>query len=111
MMINVNRRRDWKQIYEPQGELIAQIANPQAFKVYYDHKMRQERTVQARKDGKIVAEKGEEVIKNNGGETIYAEANTHYDPALGLVDNNGKVIIAKEQYDKILGVDGIAVSF
>lgn len=104
-MIDLELKREWENFYQPQAELIGQISNPEVYKYYYDQKKQIE---QQKKDGKV---KGEFSYTSDGTKTTTAEANSHYDPQLGLVDDKGKVIVSKEDYDKILGLDGVMASY
>lgn len=108
-IISLELKQQWNFLYKPAAELVAHIANPQVFKVYFDNLKKEE------KRNKEVQEEGfyESKRKEGGSESTYSEseANTHYDPNLGLVDNNGNVIIPKKDYDKMLGIDGIAISY
>ena len=92
-------------MFEPQGELIGQLANPQAFKIYYEHKKKHVAAKRAAKDND-----GEIRINTDSSEYVATETDYHYDPAYGVVDKHGRVIISKEQYDNSLGLDGIAIS-
>ena len=86
----------WKEVYEPHGELVAHIANPEAYKQYAEFKR-----------------KTEEVEKTGGpmvvtvGNTTYASTNYHFDPNKGLVDEKGTVIVDKDTYLKNLGLQGV----
>ena len=105
MFMNLEKQRDWKQLFEPQAELIGQLANPRTFKVYYEHKKKYEAAKNAAKDND-----GEIKISTGTGEYVETETEFHYDPAYGVVDKQGRLIIPKEQYENSLGLDGIAIS-
>lgn len=111
-IINLEMKQQWTYLHRPAAELVAHIANPQVFKVYFDNLKKEEKK---QKEDKQKEDEGfyESRNKENGSDRYYSEseANTHYDPNLGLVDNNGTVIVPKEHYDKLLGIDGIAVSY
>lgn len=97
--IKMQTKDIWEGLLRPQGELVAQIANPDAFKVYHEYMK------------KLEIEKTEKKGVIKVGDTEVANANAHYDPSIGLVDDKGNVIIPKEQYQKMLGIDGIAISY
>ena len=61
-----------------------------------------------KKEGK---DKGEISYTSDGTKTTIAEANGHYDPQKGLIDNKGNVIVSKEDYNRILGLDGVMASY
>ena len=105
MFLNLDRKRDWKQFLEPQAELIGQLANPDAFKVYYEYKKKYEAAKNASKNND-----GEIKVSTGTGEYVETETDYHYDPAYGIVDKQGRLIIPKDQYEKSLGLDGVAIS-
>jgi len=96
-MLKLQTTRNWKEGLEPQAELIGSIVKPEVFKEYLKIK---NRISQNRK--KDYVEKD-----GTGG---YTEADAHYDPNKGLLDKNGKVLIPKEEYEKMTHLDGIAIS-
>ena len=104
-MIYLELKRDWDNFYKPQAELIGQISNPEVFKYYYDQMKQIEKQ---KKEGK---DKGEISYTSDGTKTTIAEANGHYDPQKGLIDNKGNVIVSKEDYNRILGLDGVMASY
>lgn len=103
IFIQMHRRQQWDHMLKPQAELIGQITNPDVFKQYHEFMKQVEK-----EKGK---NKGEIVISQEGGVTVSAATDAHYDPALGLVDGKGNIIIPKERYDKLMGLGGVAVSF
>lgn len=94
----------WKDSFEPQAELIGQLTHPEIFKEYRKMKDKIEKQ---KEEGKPINVS----ISTNKGISSYAETDTHYDPNKGLVDKNGRIIIPKEKYDKVMRLDGIAISF
>ncbi|HRZ18868.1 MAG TPA: hypothetical protein P5136_02315 [Methanofastidiosum sp.] len=111
--INVERAKTWENLLKPTAELIGQITNPQVFKVYYENIKREERKKKAKRHEKDDIGFYEDKHKDLNSEVIYSEAETnyHYDPDIGVIDNKGNLVVSKEQYERILGLDGIAVSF
>lgn len=91
---DIRKYMDWKEVFEPHGELIAHIANPEMFKVYSEHKKKLERS----KDG---------ATEVSVGNTTYVTATHHLDPNKGLVDEKGNIIMSKEKYLENLGMSGI----
>ena len=114
-IINIEMNYTWERFYKPNAELGGQIANPQVYKAYFDAIKKEERKKEEKKKGKSDSGFYENDVRGLDSEHYYteAEANSKYDPLKGLVDNDGNVIIPKEQYDKLLGLgeDGVAVSY
>lgn len=95
---------NWKEALEPQAELIGNLIKPEIFQEYKKIKDRRERAKQKAKEGQF----GEST--DQGGYSGYAEADTYYDPSRGLMDNRGRVLIPKEEYMKMMHLDGFAIS-
>lgn len=113
-MVQLANKRLWEDFYRPSAELTGQITNPQVFKAYYDHMRRQERRKKEKeKAGKDSSFYYENKEKDMNSEYTYseAEANAHYDPTLGFVDEKGKVIIPKDECDSMIGFDGAMISY
>lgn len=106
LCIKVQMKHDWQYFWEPQGELIGSIAEPQVFSVYLKNKNK----LNSRKVESI-----EDAISNPTGETLGGllggETDHHYDPLKGLVDEEGRVLIPKEEFDKANNIGGIAISY
>jgi len=114
--IQLERKQTWEHFLLPTAEMAGQIANPEVFKVYYDHKKAREKENKRKKDSKnAINDSGEMRVVNKSGDSINeyveSEANSHFDPEKGLVDNEGRILIPKEQYEKLIGLDGIAISY
>lgn len=102
-------KQQWEYLHKPAAELVAQVANPQVFRVYFDNLKKEKRRQSENRDEGFYESKG----KDQRSENYHSEsdANTYYDPLRGLVDKNGTVLVPKEHYDKLLGIDGIAISY
>lgn len=103
-MITQESIMTWKEKLEPQAELIGQLCKPEVFKQYITMKKQLE---EKKKKGEPL----EASYQDGSKKVTHAIADTHYDPTKGLVDSNGKIIIPKEKYDKMLDLDGVAVSY
>lgn len=102
-MIQMNKKRTWDDFIEPHAELILQLTEPENFKKY--NKMKKELREQEEKEEEM---EGKEIKVDN---TVVASANAYFDPTRGLVSKDGRLIIPKEEYQKLLGIDGIAIGY
>ena len=102
--LQVKHKHNWEGTLLPHAELISQIANPEAFMVYYKHKKKQAKA-------KEVGAGGEYYTDTFEGIEGAGSANSHFDPEKGLVNDKGTVIIPREQYEEMLGMDGVAISW
>lgn len=103
-MLSQNIRMNWKESLEPQAELIGQLCKPEVYKQYITMKKQME---EKKKKGEPL----EASYQDGNTRVTHAVADTHYDPTKGLVSSDGKVMIPKEKYDKMLKLDGVAVSY
>ena len=103
-MITQESIMNWKEKLEPQAELIGQLCKPDVFKQYITMKKQLE---EKKKKGEPL----EASYKEGSKRVTHAVADTRYDPNRGLVDGEGRIIIPKERYDKMLDLDGVAVSY
>lgn len=88
--------QEWEGLYKSNAELIGMLTHPEIYEVY-------RKQLDASKKG------GSREI--HSGDKTYTEANAHLDPILGLVDKDGKVIIPKDEMDKMQEAEGIALGF
>lgn len=102
-MIQMNRKKTWEDFLEPHAELILQLSEPENFKKYAELKKELKKNEYDEK-----SLEGKEVKVDN---TITAHANAHFDPTRGLVTKDGTLIIPKKEYEKLIGLDGIAISY
>lgn len=94
----------WRESLEPQAELIGQLCKPEVYKQYITMKKQIE---EKKKKGEPL-----EVSYSDGKTRVsHAVADTYYDPHKGLIDDKGNILIPKDRYDKMLNLDGIAVSY
>lgn len=102
MFIKAKMLHEWKYFWEPQGELIGSIAEPSVFQEYAKNKKRNESP-----------ETADSASQNPDGFDGFnsAVANTHYDPAKGLLDTSGNVVIPKNVFDKDANIGGVAISY
>ena len=92
--------REWKDGWEPQGELISSIIAPDNFKQYRDYVNKKETNEKQGLPDQIKM-----------GDTTVATANTYFDPDRGLVNmQTGEILISREEFQKRSGIDGVAVS-
>ena len=103
-MLSQNIVMTWKEHLEPQAELIGQLCKPDVFKQYISMKKQME---EKKKKGEPL----EASYQDGKTKVTHAIADTHYDPLKGLVSSDGKIIIPKEKYEKMLNLDGVAVSY
>ena len=94
---------EWKNLWEPQGELIGSIADPQVFQEYMKMKKTRARS-----------EAVTDAMKNPEGEYdgfMGASTTHHFDPSRGMVNENNEVIVPKDEFEKSNNIGGIAVSY
>jgi hypothetical protein len=101
-MLRMKTIASWKEGWEPQAELIGNLTHPDIFKQY---KKAKDQALDAKKTGKS------QLPETKVGNVISASTNIHYDPMRGLVDDQGRVLIPKEKYDKELHLDGVAITY
>ena len=101
--IQVKLSQDWKSFMLPHAEMIGQLTHPEIYKEYAREKKKYER-LEKNPSGKDYFESTSVGIEGGG------ISNAKYDPQRGLVDEEGRVIIPKEKYDDMLGLDGVAIS-
>jgi len=101
--LQVQQRHTWNNFFLPQAELVGQLTHPEIYKEYDREKRKQEK-LNTIKEGEDFYEETARGIEGGGVATV------RYDPIRGLVDAEGKIIIPKEKYDEMLGLDGIAIS-
>lgn len=101
--LQVKSNYDWKNYMLPHAEMIGQLTHPEIFKEYAREKKKHEK-IDSRKKGEDYYQSTREGIEGGG------ISNARYDPQKGLIDENGTVIIPKEKYNEMLGLDGIAIS-
>lgn len=97
--LRISDKTQWENFYKPNAELSGMLSNPEAYKEYREY------------HDKISSKKEGTSIEAKVGDKTHAVANTHYDPNKGLVDNNGTILIPKEQFDKMSGFKGIMLSY
>jgi len=103
--IKMHSKQSWDEHYKPQAELIGQIANPEIYKIYADHVKETERIEESEtKSGEYKTDIGDKT-------RVSATTDAHFDPAVGLVDGNGKLLIPKDKYEEMVGLDGVAISY
>ena len=103
-MITQDSVMKWKEQYEPHAELIGQLCKPEIFKQYISMKKQFE---EKKKKGEPL----EASYQDGNRKVTHAVADTHYDPKKGLVNSKGEILIPKENYDKMLDLDGVAISY
>ena len=103
-MISQGIVMNWKEQLEPQAELIGQLCKPEVYKQYITMKKQME-------DKKKKGAPLEASYQDGNTKVTHAVADTHYDPTKGLVSEKGDVLIPKDKYDKMLKLDGVAVSY
>lgn len=102
--IQVKLQDDWNSFWKPHAEMIGQLTHPEIYKEYKKYKDSAER--------KELGEPGShEYNVTKDGVSGGGVASAHYDPEKGLVDTKGKVLVAKDDYDKLLGLDGAMMSY
>jgi len=102
--IQVKKRYEWDNIHLPIAEMIGQLTHPEIYVEYNKIKEKKRRLKEAGPGGEFFEESRDGI---QGGGT----SNSHYDPERGLVDENGNVLISKEAYDDMVGIEGIALSY
>ena len=102
--LQIQKKHEWENTYLPLAEMIGQLTHPEIYKEYRKVKDRYDKL----KDKGEGADFYKETATGTEGGGV---ANAHYDPNLGLVDNDGKVIVPKENYENALGLDGVAISY
>ena len=98
--LRVHENHVWDNLWKPHAEFVGQISNPEAFGEYLKYKKKE----------KVLKEEGQMFEETPDGTSGAAIANAHYDPTKGLVDGTGRVIMPKEQYEQMIGLEGIAIS-
>jgi hypothetical protein len=103
-MLQMKVKDTWERKLKPHAEFIGFLVKPQMYKIYKEEE---------KKRDKLEALKGGQEITSNTPSSMSGAgvADTYFDRDRGLVDANGKVIIPKDQYEKIIGVAGVAISF
>ena len=95
---------DWDRFILPHAEMIGQLTHPEIYKEY--------RKLVNKKKKEDSLPKGQDDYKDTvEGISGSGSANAVYDPSVGLVDENGRVIISKEKYEQLTGIAGVAVSY
>jgi len=89
----------WEELVLPQAEIITSITAPENFEEYRKWK----KTEAAKKKDESVE------VKVDGVTT--AVANAFYDPEVGLVDKDGKLLITTTEFEKRNNLEGILVSY
>jgi len=98
--LQIKTQFDWTNTMLPHAELIGQLTHPEIFQEYKKIKKRAQ------------IEEGADYYKDSAdGIEGGGSANARYDPNVGLVDMKGNVIIPKEKYDQMFGLDGVAISY
>lgn len=97
----------WNNYTRPHAELIGQIANPEAFQVYWKYRKREEATKHTTDNNSQYSVYN----KTKDSESLVASTTATFDPTRGLVDENGKVLMSVQEYEKLLDLDGVAVSY
>jgi hypothetical protein len=92
--------REWEDLFKPQGEFIASLTAPENFTQYLKIKEQKERNEKKGLPDEI-----------KSGNMISATTEIKFDPTLGLLDENGEVLITKEEFMKRNNMEGIAISF
>lgn len=98
-MIKMQIKTNWETYLKNHAEFLSSITSPENYKAYKEYATKLE--AQKDSDSKEVAI----------GDTTHAVSNSHYDPNKGLVDNKGNVIVTKERFEKLLNIEGIAISY
>jgi len=101
--IQVQYRHDWNNTVLPHAEIIGQLTHPEIYREYDKAKKRREQINDVKNEGNYYKE--DEEGFEGGGVTTFK-----YDPNKGLVNDKGNVVIPKEQYESMLGLDGVAIS-
>jgi len=102
--LQVEHKSEWENMMQPHAELIGQLTRPEVFKEYIKAKEKQEKMSNL--------EEGQEYYSTTAqGFEGSSVANARFDPAIGLVDNAGNIIIPKEKYEKMIGMEGVAISW
>lgn len=94
----------WERTFKPHAEFVGFLTKPQMYKIYAEEEEKRKR-LESLKDGHEVTIDSQSSLSGSG------IANSHFDQDKGLVDEKGNVIIPKEQYEKMMGLSGVAVSF
>lgn len=102
--IQVKATSDWNRFILPHAEMIGQLTHPEIYTEY--------RKIVDKKKKDDSLNKGQDYYKEtrnsiSGG----GSANAVYDPKIGLIDENGRVIIPKDKYEQLTGIAGVAVSY
>jgi hypothetical protein len=102
--IQVKSSQDWENNMLPHAELIGQLTHPEIYTEY--------RKFVDKKKKEDSLKKGESYYKETrNGFSGGGSSNAHYDPTIGLVDEEGRVIVPKDEYEQMTGIAGIAVSY
>lgn len=101
--IQVQQNHDWKNFMLPHAEMVGQLTHPEIYKEY-DREKKKRETLNKTKEGEDFYKESASGIEGGGVATV------RYDPVKGLVNEEGTIIIPKERYDEMLGLDGIAIS-
>lgn len=104
LCLRVKDKHEWKYFYEPQGELIGSIAEPQVYQAYLKAKKKQNK-----------AESVEDAMAHPEGDygvgLMSASSEYHFDPTKGLVDSSNNIVIPKDEFEKEHNLGGIAISY
>lgn len=103
--IGVSQVNTWDRFWQPHAEMIGNLTHPEIFKHYAKAKEQKQKLEQRAKEGKDFFE--ENINGTSGG----GMSTGRYDPNKGLVDMEGNVIIPKEEYENLIGIDGAAISY
>jgi len=97
--IKTTMKSNWDIFFKSHAELLGSISNPEAFKIYKEY------------SDKLEEQEGSESKEIKVGNNTTAVSDSHYDPRVGIVDNEGNVVMPKEQFEKMLDMEGVAVSY
>lgn len=99
-MKRYNQYREWENLYKPQGEFISSLVAPENFSQYLKIKQQRERN-----EAKGLPDEVQ------SGNMVAASTDVKFDPNRGLLDENGNLLIDKEEFLKRNEMEGIAISY
>lgn len=102
--LQIKATSDWDNKMLPHAEMIGQLTHPEIFTEYKKHKDKMEKREKLGK-GQDYYESTVDGVEGGG------TANAHFDPNIGLVDDKGRVVVPKEEYERMIGMEGVAISW
>jgi hypothetical protein len=102
--LQVKAKFNWESVMLPHAEAIGQLTHPEIYKEYAKIKKNREK-IDGTNAGDSFYEENLQGISGGGA------SNARYDPTKGLIDLEGNVVIPKDKYEDMLGLDGVAISW